>query len=177
MATLVSAAVILLLDSAVRGDGVPLLQAVTFGVSIGLVAAALTCTVVSWTQMMSAREALGFDYATQKAIRRVVVRNGDDELTEEGQRRAAAYAAIMAGILPFQLAQLVMVITGVWLQQLWNLRSGLTDGFDAFATALVVGYPVLLAVFLPFSIRQVRHVRRYAARHTLPPAVAADRST
>ncbi|WP_026536137.1 hypothetical protein [Arthrobacter sp. H14] len=141
------------------------LAVVMYGFSFGFISASVACIVVAWPLVKDLRHALGRDYATQKAIGRVVLRNKDDELPEGGQQKATSYAAIMSVYLPFQIAQITLLFAGLWLQQLWNLIDESSTAYSSLTLGLVISYPILLAAALPFIIRQARNAKRYAVEH------------
>lgn len=146
-------------------DGTSHLAPIMYGVSFGFISASVACLVVAWPLVKDLRHALGRDYATQKAIGRVVLRNKNDYLSSDGERRAATYAGIMAVYLPFQTAQIVLLFAGLWVQHLWNLIDEASTAYSWLTIGMVIGCPVLLAATLPFMIRQARNAKRYAVEH------------
>lgn len=147
------------------GEGPSFGAPIVYGLSLGAIAAALACLVVSWPLVKDMRRVLGRDFATQKAIVRVVLRNKDDVLSEEAQHQAAAYAGIMAVYYRFQIAQFALLLGGLWLQQVWNLTSGPSDSLVPLTLGLVIGIPLVFLTILPFIIREARRAKRYAIDH------------
>jgi hypothetical protein len=140
-------------------------SAVTYGLPVGLIAAAIACMVVSWPLTKELRNAMGSGYAEQRAIVRVVLRGKADELSEPGARHAANYARIAAASLPFQAAQFALLFGGLWLTQMGIVVRGHGGELSPIPLALVIAYPVFAVVFLPTLLRQTRRARRYAAAH------------
>lgn len=158
-------AVVVLGQTLGEGDGLSLGSSIIYGLSFGCIAASIACLVVAWPLVKDMRRVLGRDHATQKAIVRVVLHNKNDPLSEDAQYKAAAYAGIMAVYYPFQIAQFALLFGGLWLQQVWALPDGPSDPLYPFALGLVIGYPLLILISLPFIIREAGRARRYARDH------------
>jgi hypothetical protein len=79
--------------------------AVPFGVAFGLFGASFGMMIGSAPIVRRMREATGTDRSTRRRIRRVVLGGRPDQLSDEEQRRATRWAAIVAPWFPYSAVE------------------------------------------------------------------------
>lgn len=155
---LVVAAVVFTTVDGLSGE---LASGLWFAVALAFFAGAITCVVTSLSFNRALREATDRDPALVQKVGRVVLKGKPVDL-DPGERVAAArYAQVVAVTLPFQLAYLVMLYSGLALQQV----QGLLSGASPFAAPLLAVLVVVLVAFLPFTVLRIARARRYAREH------------
>jgi hypothetical protein len=141
---------------------------VPFGVAFGLFGASFGMMIGSAPIVRRMGEATGTDRSTRRRIRRVVLGGRPDQLSDEEQRRATRWAAIVAPWFPYSAVEGVTALAGTLLIEAaligWPPRSG-DMGFHTIHSLTIATCVVAPAVFLPLNLRRAQRAKRWAAMH------------
>ncbi len=100
------------------------------------------------------------DQDRQKKITKVVWNGRKTELDSAERELAVRYAGMMAGLVPFQAAQSVLLFLGLGALRVADLASGNTD-LMVLNVGLLVTIVIVLIATIPFWIVRLRRVHRY----------------
>ncbi|MDJ0337299.1 hypothetical protein [Cryobacterium sp. PH31-O1] len=139
-------------------------QMLLFALSFAFISSGAVCvfSTLGWSRRLV--DVTDRDPSRLRRVVRVVLRNKPADLDGRDLVAAARYAAVISVTLSFQLAYIVLLYAGLFLQQINVLRTGIAD---TFSIAIIVFLVVILAVLLPIQIVRIRRARRYSRDHSV----------
>lgn len=162
--TLILVSVVSLLLERDKSDPGVIITAIVFAVEFACLSAGLAAAIVSFSMAKAMRAATGRDPSVVRKVAKVVLRGKTIDLSDEEQRAAARYAPAAGVYLPFMLAYIALLYTGLAIQRVYSLLNDKTID-PLFDWGFLVLLIVVLVVFFPLYIQRTRRARRYAEEH------------
>ena len=142
------------------------LQVGALGVAFAFLGASIGLSIAAFRIARSMRQATGDEFSTARRIGRVVLRGKPEQLSPEEEQRAARYARIARRWMPYQLAQVALLYTGLVLIQVGSLFDH-DDSLRPVQLAEIVLLVVLYAALTPLMVSRTRRAGRYADAHPI----------